>query len=162
MLLPTLVLFILAFALFLYNYQGNRHLEGVRSGFKQFLNILPILLLAFVLAGMLEALIPEEFVRRWLAQEAGLTGVFLGTLGGMLLAMGPYAAFPIIASIYGAGAGLGTTIALISSWTMLSLSKFPYELGVLGARFTITRMSLSVPFCIGCGALAHFLEVSLF
>jgi len=90
-----------------------------------------------------------------------LKGVFLGTLGGMLLAMGPYASFPIIASIYGAGAGLGTTISLVSGWTLLSLSKTPYEVGFLGARFSLLRMGISVPFCVAAGTAAHVME-SLF
>ena len=137
MIIPTLILLSLAVVLLLYNYRHKQHLDGLFAGINRFLKICPILLSAFVLAGMLEALIPEEFVRQWLAREAGITGVFLGTLGGTLLAMGPYASFPIIASVYGAGAGLGTTIALITGWTLLSLSKLPYEVGVLGIRYKV-------------------------
>jgi len=162
MLVPTLALFLLAAVLIAVNSGKNKHKEGIKAGVQQLWNVLPMLILAFIIAGMLEALIPEEFVREWLAREAGFSGVFLGTLGGMILAMGPYASFPIIASIYGTGAGLGTVISLVTAWTLLSLSKFPYESGILGFRFTLLRMSISVPFCLAAGATAHVLELAFF
>ncbi len=158
MLLPTIIFIALALVLFVVNARGKRHVEGVKSGAKQLYMVLPVILIAFVLAGMIEVIIPEEFVQQWLAREAGLRGVLLGTIGGMLLAMGPYASFPIIASIYGAGAGLGTAVSLVTAWCMLGLSRLPYEVGFLGPRFAIVRMSFSLPFCLAAGAVAHLVE----
>ncbi|MDW7739690.1 MAG: permease [Bacillota bacterium] len=157
----TLVLAILALVFFFLNLKSGKHLEGLIQGAKQFLAVLPVLVAAFILAGMLEALIPEAFVRQWLASEAGVRGVILGTIGGMILAMGPYASFPIISSIQGAGAGLGTTVALVTGWMLLGLSRFPFEMGVLGLRFTLTRMAISIPLCLLVGILAHLIEVFL-
>lgn len=156
---PTLVLFALALILLLINIKNGRHKEGLKAGWKQFAGILPILLAAFILAGMLEALIPEEFVKEWLAKEAGMRGVFLGTLGGMLLAMGPYASFPIIASVYGSGAGLGTTISLVTGWTILNLTRLPFEGGILGMRFFLQRTLLGLPFCLIVGTAAHLIDI---
>lgn len=158
MLLPTVIFVLLGLVLLAVNARSGKHLKGLKSGARQLWFVLPVILVAFVLAGMIEAVIPEEFVRLWLAREAGMRGVVLGTLGGTLLAMGPYASFPIIASIHAAGAGLGTTISLISAWTLLGLSRFPYELGFLGPRFVAMRMVLSLPFCLMAGAMAHMLE----
>ncbi len=83
---------------------------------------LPVILPVLVLAGLLEVMIPEEFIKSWLAQEAGFTGIILGVFGGMIMAFGPYASYPIIATIYNSGAGLGTTVSLIAGWTFLGLS----------------------------------------
>ncbi len=160
MLVSTITLAVLAVILFVANSKKKKEIEGVKEGLKQLRNVLLLLLLAFIIAGMLEAMIPEEFVRNWLAREAGFSGVFLGTLGGMILAMGPYAAFPIIASILSAGAGLGTVVSLITSWTLLSMSRFPYESGMLGIRFTVVRMGLSVPFCLAAGTVAHLMDIT--
>ncbi len=126
------------------------------------MGLMPILLVAFALAGMLEALIPEEFVRVWLAREAGMRGVFLGTVGGLVLAMGPYASYPIIASVYGAGAGLGTTISLVTGWTLLNLTRLPYEGGILGLRFSMQRMALGLPFGLAVGTVAHLIDILFF
>lgn len=162
MLLPTVIFLLLGLLLLAANARRGNHMKGLKKGMRQLLFVLPVILVAFVLAGMIEAVIPEEFVRQWLAREAGMRGVALGSIGGMLLAMGPYASFPIIASINAAGAGLGTTISLVTAWTLLGMSRFPYELGFLGPRFTAIRMSLSFPFCLAAGALAHAIETLLF
>lgn len=159
MTIPTIVFFILAAILFLNNLKNGRHWEGLRYGVKQITAALPVILLAMLLAGLLEVLIPEEFIRLWLAQEAGLTGIMLGTFGGMLMAFGPYASYPIIATIYHAGAGLGTTIALLVGWTYLGLSKVPFESSFLGLRFTLLRMAMGLIFTILAGVIAHLIEL---
>lgn len=79
----------------------------------------------------------------------------------MVLAMGPYAAFPIIASIMASGAGLGTVVALITGWRLLGLSKAPFELTFFGGKLFFYKMLLSIPFCFGAGLVAHVLEMVL-
>ena len=135
--------------------------EGLRIGMNQMLNTALLILCAFILAGMIEVLIPVEFVKGWLSKEAGLSGILLGTIGGMLLAMGPYASFPIIASILASGAGLGTIVALITSWCLLGLSKAPFETAFYGFKFFIQKTLISIPFCIAAGLIAHLLETFL-
>ncbi|UMZ72780.1 permease [Natranaerofaba carboxydovora] len=162
MLLPTLFFVIVAIVLIVLNSKKGRHRTGLKSGAKQLAAVLPVILIAFMLAGMIEVIIPEEFVKQWLAREAGFRGVILGTIGGSLLAMGPYASFPIIASIFAAGAGLGTVVSLIFAWCLLGLSRLPYELGFFGPRFAIARLSLSVPFCLLAGVIAHVIELILY
>lgn len=108
---------------------------------------------------MIEVLIPAEFVQQWLSKEAGPKGIILGTFGGMILAMGPYAAFPIIASIMASGAGLGTVVSLITGWALLGLSKAPFEAAFFGAKFFTYKMVFSIPFCIIAGFLAHLIEM---
>ncbi len=162
MTVPTVVFAILAAALFLLNLRSGRHWEGFRSGLRQLAAALPVILLALLLAGLLEVLIPEEFIGAWLAREAGFMGILFGTVGGMLMAFGPYASYPIIATIYNSGAGLGTTIALIAGWTMLGLSRIPFESGFLGFRFSLLRMGLALPLCICAGLVAHLIETLFF
>lgn len=159
MLLSIIIFSLAALGLTLVNAGKKRHVEGFRAGLRQMAASLPVILPAFILAGMLEAVIPEALVRDWLAADAGFKGIFLGTFLGMLLAMGPYASFPVIASIYSAGAGLGTTIALITGWSLLGLSRFPFEGGFLGLRFTLARMTLGLPVCFAAGLLAYMLEL---
>jgi len=158
----TIIIFsILAAVLFLINLRNGKHWDGIKSGFKQLVSALPIILLAMLLAGILETLIPEEFIKRWLSQEAGLTGIFLGTLGGLLMAFGPYASYPIIAIIYHSGAGLGTTIAMMAGWSFLNLVKLPFEGGFLGYKFSLLRIGLGLPLCVLAGLIAHLIEVLL-
>ncbi|MGI6084752.1 MAG: hypothetical protein ACOYIF_04835, partial [Acetivibrionales bacterium] len=97
----------------------------------------------------------------WLSKEAGMKGIFLGAFGGMLLATGPYAAFPIIAAVMVSGAGLGTVVALITGWCLLGLSKAPFETAFYGAKFFTYKLVISIPFCLAAGILAHIAEMVL-
>ncbi len=159
MVVTTIIFFIIAGILFFLNIKHGRHMEGIQAGLRQLIIALPVILLALLLSGFLEVLIPEEFIKRWLAQEAGFTGVILGTFGGMIMAFGPYASYPIIATIYGSGAGLGTTISMLSGWTLLGLSRIPFECGFLGVKFSLLRMTLHLVFCIMAGTVAHLFDL---
>ncbi len=156
----TIVLSIAALVLFLINLKKTgKHYEGLKSGFKQFIKIAPVILGAFILAGFIEVLIPKEFVHDWLSKEAGVKGIVLGTFGGMILAMGPYAFFPIVASIMASGAGLGTVISMISGWALLGLSKMPYETAFVGVNFFIKKLIYSIPLSLIAGFIAFLLEL---
>ncbi len=162
MLFTTLIFCFLAMLLIFFNYRQGRCVKGLQVSLKQFFMVAPVIVVAFMVAGFLEVLMPAQLVQQWLGAEAGVKGIFLGTLGGMLLVMGPYASFPIIASIYGAGAGLGTTIALITGWSLLGLNRLPYEISFLGVRFFVVRFLISLPFCLAAGAIAHLFETVFF
>ncbi|MDI9439041.1 MAG: permease [Limnochordia bacterium] len=158
----TVVLGLLAGILMLINAKTTgQQWKGVQVGLKQMLQTVPLLVAAFILGGMIEVLVPAEFVEQWLSAQAGLRGILLGTLGGMILAMGPYAAFPIVGSILAAGGGLGTLVALLTSWGISALNKAPFEIGFMGARFFAYKFVFSIPFCVAAGLLAHFLEVAV-
>lgn len=155
----TIILSLVALILTIINYKKTgRHSQGFKLGFKQLIQMAPIIIGAFILAGIIEVLIPQEFVRNWLSTEAGFRGIILGTFGGMILAMGPYAFFPIVASIMSSGAGLGTIISMLTGWSLLSLTKMPFETAFLGIKFFIIRMSMSIPLSLMAGFLAFFLE----
>lgn len=156
MVTTTAILTLIALALFVFNARRTRQqVNGLKTGLKLLLKNLPIILLALILAGMVEVLIPRDFVQNWLSAEAGIRGVVIGVLGGIILAMGPYATLPIVSSIYVSGAGIGTVIALISSWSLLGLSKTPHEAAHMGGKFVAykTVLGLSMSFLAGCVGL---------
>lgn len=149
---------LMALILILINRKNGRYVEGLKEGIKQFLSFLPLIVASLLLAGIIEAIIPEAFVKQWLAQEAGFKGIIAGTIGGMFLAMGPYQAFPIISSVYNAGAGLGTMVSIITSWALLGLHQIPCEASIFGFRFVFIKVVLGVPFCFLTGIVAYLLE----
>ncbi|NLY66754.1 MAG: hypothetical protein GX069_04275 [Tissierellia bacterium] len=163
MLQTTIILSIAAIILLLVNWRKNgKHYEGLRAGIKQMINTAPLILSAFILAGMIEVLIPKEFVQNWLSTEAGVRGIFLGTFGGMIMAMGPYASLPIVASILASGAGLGTVISIITGWCLVSLSKMPFETAFFGAKFYILKTLYSIPLSFVAGFIAHIIDITFF
>ncbi len=48
----------------------NLHILGLKTGAKMLWQIMPILIIAFVIAGLIQVLIPREFIIKWLGPEA--------------------------------------------------------------------------------------------
>lgn len=149
----TLVLLLLA------RKKGDgSHLAGLRQARDMFVNLIPLLLLAFLLAGLIQVAVPAESIQSWLGDESGWKGIVLGTAAGSLILGGPYAAFPVIASIYELGAGLATVVAMITGWALLGLGQLIMGLAFIGVRFTMLRtlLVLVFPFLAGGACLLFF------
>ena len=157
MITTILILAALALALFIvaFRRKDGSHKKGLVSGAKLFYSYLPLLLLAFLAAGLLQVALPPELVSGWLGAEAGWRGILIGSASGMLVAAGPYVSFPIFASILQGGAGIGTIVALVTSWSLMTFSKLPFELAILGPRFTMARISIVILMPVIAGFLAH-------
>lgn len=152
----TIILAMVALALTALAWRKEKGLptRGLQSGLKSLLAQLPLLLIAFLLAGFVEALVPAELVRRWLSAEAGLKGIIIGCIAGGMLPFGPYVVFPMAAAIRAAGAGDATIVAFVVGWMMWSTSKIAYEMATLGPGFTWRRMGLFLLFPPVAGVLA--------
>jgi uncharacterized membrane protein YraQ (UPF0718 family) len=143
MLVPTLVMASLAIALVVVAYlRGDgRHLAGLKAGLGMMLEVLPLLLFAFIVAGVVQVLIPKEALSKWIGAEAGLRGILIGTLAGGLTPGGPYVSLPIVAALLRSGAGFATTVAFLTSWSLWAVARLPMEVGLLGWRFTLVRLA---------------------
>jgi uncharacterized membrane protein YraQ (UPF0718 family) len=130
-------------------------LRSVEVGWSTLKRTLPLLVVAFVIVGYVNALEPQSFVRTWIGPESGLKGILIGTAAGMLLPGGPYVVFPLIATLFGSGAGMGPTLAMITSWAALALLSVSFELPFLGWRFTFIRLGLGliVPVLVGSAGM---------
>ncbi len=142
MLIPTIVMALLAAAALILAYQrgDGSHVAGLRDGGTLLLQLIPLLLFAFILAGTLPLLVPQEAVARWIGAESGLRGIFVGTMVGGLLPGGPAVSLPILAGFLRLGASTGTLIAMITGWSLLAFSRLPLEISVMGWRFTAIRL----------------------
>lgn len=125
--------------------------RSVEVGWSTLKRTLPLLIVAFVIVGYVNALEPQALVRSWIGPGSGFRGVAIGTLAGMLLPGGPYVVFPLIGTLYASGAGMGPTLAMITSWASLALLSVSFELPFLGWRFTLIRLGLglAVPLLVG-------------
>lgn len=134
-----------------YGKGDGTHKKGLAISYQTLRNMLPLLIIAFLMAGFLQVVIPPSLIQEWLGEGAGLKGIVIGSIGGALIPGGPYVAFPIIATIFKGGAGLGTAISFIVAWAMYSIGTIPFELALIGPKFTIMRLSLVIliPFLAG-------------
>jgi len=143
MLIPTIIMGALAIALlFTGYYRGQgQHITGIKSGFNMALQILPLLICAFIIAGMIQVLLPRELVAKWVGAESGIKGILIGTLAGAIAPGGPYVSLPIAAGLLRSGAGVGTMVAFVTGWSLWAVSRLPMEVGIMGWKFTLVRLA---------------------
>jgi uncharacterized membrane protein YraQ (UPF0718 family) len=132
--------------------------RGLLLGGRTLLQVTPLLLAAFLIAGLTQALASKEVIEGWLSARAGIKGVLLACLGGALIPGGPYVYYPIAGALLNSGAGLGVLVAFVSAKNLWSVSRLPYEIALLGPRITVMRFALTflVPPTLGLLADALF------
>jgi len=135
----------------------NLHFLGLKTGAKMLGQVMPLLIIAFIIAGLIQVLIPKEFIIKWLGKEAGFKGILFGTLAGGLTPGGPFVCFPIIASIYKSGAGIGTVVAYITAWSLVSMARLPYEISLISPKFAAIRLACTFFFPPIAGLIAWLL-----
>jgi len=72
------------------------------------------LIFAFIVAGMIQVLLPRETLSKWLGVESGMRGILIGSVVGGLAPGGPYVSLPIVAGLLRSGAGVGTMVAFLT------------------------------------------------
>lgn len=147
-----IAIIVLALAVVSYR-QGGAALaaDGAINGMKVLLSVVPLLLAAFMVAGLTQVLVSREFVTHWLGSASGWRGIALGCLAGALIPGGPYAYYPIAVVIFQAGAGIGVMVAFVTAKNLWSVSRLPLEFALLGPRLTLIRVAstLVVPPLLG-------------
>lgn len=116
---------------------------------------LPILLLGFAIAGLIQVLVPRELISRWLGAEARIKGVLIACLVGGLVPGAPYAVFPFVAGLYKAGAGLGAVAGFVSAWSLWSVSRLPIEMALIKPRAALVRYGITFAVPPLAGLLAY-------
>lgn len=165
MLIPTVIMGVLAivFVFLAYQKQGGVHILGLKAAGTMLLQVLPLLVFAFIIAGIIPFLVSQEAISRWIGAESGLRGVLIGTVAGGLLPGGPYVVLPMLAGFLRVGASVGTMVALVTGWSLLAFSRMPIEIGVLGWKFWLIRLACTFFFAPIAGLIANklFSHISL-
>ena len=166
MLVPTIIMAVLAVALVVIGHQrgGGCEIQGLKFAGALLAQMLPLLVFALIVAGMIQVLVPKELLAKWVGTESGMRGILLGTVAGGLSPGGPYVNLPIVAGLMQAGASVGTMVAFLTGWSLWAVSRLPMEVGLLGWRFTAIRLAVTFFFPPVAGLLAQrfFANVRVF
>lgn len=159
MLVPTLIMGVIALILFIiaYNKGDGQYMVGMQSAFKMTIEILPLLIFAFIVAGMVQVLLPKELLSKWVGVESGWRGLFIGTVAGGLSPGGPYVSLPVVAGLLKSGASAGTMVAFLTGWSLWAIARMPMEFGILGWKFTIVRFTSTLIFPPIAGLIANMI-----
>jgi uncharacterized membrane protein YraQ (UPF0718 family) len=166
MVIPTIVMGVIAALLLIIGYQqgSGEHTDGLKAGVEILLQIIPLLIFAFIVAGMVQILLPTRLISRWVGTESGFRGILIGTIIGSVMPGGPFVSMPIAAALLRAGAGIGTMVAFMVGWSLLSVSRLPLEVGIMGGQFVAIRLIcvFFMPIVAGLIANTFFGKVTLF
>ncbi|MFH2201638.1 MAG: permease [Elusimicrobiota bacterium] len=159
MLIPTIIFFILAVVLLYYGHargQGE-HIVGLKAAAQLLWQIIPLLLCAFIVAGMVQTMLPHDKVAHWVGQDSGLRGIMIGACAGALTPGGPFVSMPLAAGFYHSGASAGTVVAYLTGWSVWGLTRIPLEVAILGWRLALIRMASCLLLPPLAGGIAYVL-----
>jgi uncharacterized membrane protein YraQ (UPF0718 family) len=163
MLIPTIIMGVIAVALLYIAYQrgGGEHVVGLKSAGNLLVQILPLLIFAFIVAGMMQVLIPRELIVKWVGVESGLRGILIGSVLGGLMPGGPMTSLPVAAGLLRVGASIGTMVAFLTGWSLLAFTRLPMEIGIMGWKFALIRLACVFFFPPIAGLIANKLFSSV-
>jgi len=165
MLIPTIIMGVIAIVLLFISYQkgGGEHILGLKSAGNMLIQIIPLLIFAFIIAGVIQVLIPVEMISKWIGAESGFRGILIGSAMGGLTPGGPFVTMPIAAGFLRVGAGVGTMVAFLTAWSLWAITRLPLDIGILGWKFTLIRIACTFFFPPIAGLIANrlFSGVSL-
>lgn len=130
--------------------------KGLGAAGSLMLEITPRMIAAFILAGLFQAIVPQEVIVRWMGHGSGSKGILIGmTLGG-LTPGGPMTHFPVIASLFKMGVGIGPLVAYLTAWSLFGMQRvIMWEIPFLGPKVVAIRIAVSILFPLICGWLCQ-------
>ncbi|MCA9714143.1 MAG: permease, partial [Myxococcales bacterium] len=153
----AIVLAVLVAALYgalVYRGQGEA-LVALRASGKLGLSFVPVLALAILLMGAVEALLPGEVIERWLSDAAGWRGILIGWVAGILTPAGSLIGLPLAGGLYKAGVSPAVLVTFLTSLATLSLVKLPIEIGLLGLRLALVRFAACLVLPLAAGGVTR-------
>jgi uncharacterized membrane protein YraQ (UPF0718 family) len=132
--------------------------RGFQSSGRLFSSVWMELALGFVLAGLLDVLIPSPVLSRWMGEENLGRGILVGWGAGLVMPGGPYLVFPVVANLFRSGAAPGPLIALLTAKTLVSpVRMLTYEAPLLGWPMTLARLIPGLFLPPALGWVGHWL-----
>src|SRR6266508_870110 len=129
-------------------------LLGARNGLSMVWFILPRLIPALILAGMLQVIIPQESIARYFGQQSGIGAILMASAAGVLTPGGPMVSVPLLVVLANSGMALGPLVAYMTSWSLFGMQRIiAWEAPLMGWRFVLVRIVPSLAFPVIAGWL---------
>jgi uncharacterized membrane protein YraQ (UPF0718 family) len=154
--LPFIVLSTFAIVLAVIAYWKDPGLPwiGAKTGLSLIWFILPRMIPALILTGMLQVVVPQESVAHYFGHGTGLTAILLATAAGMLTPGGPMVTVPLLVVLANSGMALGPLVAYMTSWSLFGIQRIiAWEAPFMGWRFVMIRVVPSLAFPVIAGLL---------
>jgi len=83
---------------------------GAKNGLSMVWFVLPRLIPALILAGMLQVIIPQETVAQYFGQRSGIGAILMASAAGVLTPGGPMVSVPLLVVLANSGMALGPLV----------------------------------------------------
>jgi len=139
----TFALLGIVIILYYFSFQKSPTLPLSAAGkaFGLFFDILPKMVLGFLIGAVLPEILPREFVEEWLSARSGWKGIVLGWAAGFSIPFGaPWVVYPMVAGLLKGGAGIGPLVTLLTGTALFGPFRATvYEIPILGGDFFLVR-----------------------
>ena len=127
---------------------------GAKNGVAMLAFVIPRMVVAIILAGLMQVLVPQDFVSRHFGQGGGVRALLLATLAGMITPGGPMVTVPFMVALANSGAALSSLVAYMTAWSLFGLQRIiAWEAPLMGWRFVVARVVPSLAFPVIAGRL---------
>ena len=127
---------------------------GAKNGVAMLAFVIPRMVVAIILAGLMQVLVPQDFVSRHFGQGGGVRALLLATLAGMITPGGPMVTVPFMVALANSGAALSSLVAYMTAWSLFGLQRIiAWEAPLMGWRFVAARVVPSLAFPVIAGWL---------
>lgn len=129
-------------------------LLGAKNGFSMLTFILPRMIPALMLAGLMQVLVPQEVVSRYFGRAGGFRAILIASVAGILTPGGPMISVPFMVALANSGAALPPLVAYMTSWSLFGMQRIiAWEAPLMGWHFVIARVVSSLAFPVLAGWL---------
>jgi len=130
--------------------------RGLTAAGVLILEIMPRMVAAFTLAGLIQAVVPQDVIVGWMGHGSGLKGILIGMSLGTVTPGGPMTHFPVVASLFKVGVGVGPLVSYLTAWSLFGLQRIiMWEIPFLGAKLVAVRVAVSLFFPLFAGWLCQ-------
>jgi uncharacterized membrane protein YraQ (UPF0718 family) len=154
--ISTVILLVLAlvFAVIAYLKDPGLPWVGAKNGLSLLQFILPRMIPALILTGMLQVVIPQDTVARYFGRGSGFSAIVMASVAGLLTPGGPMVSVPLLVVLANSGMALGPLVAYMTSWSLFGMQRIiAWEAPFMGWHFVAVRVVPSLAFPLIAGWL---------
>jgi hypothetical protein len=129
--------------------------EGAYEGARDFVVLIPRVLVGVVGSGYLAAVMPPELIARWIGPNSGIPGIIIGMIAGAATPGGAVVGFSVGAAALKGGAGTPQVIAFTTAWSLYTIQRLiNWEIYMMPPRVVWLRAVVSIPLPFLAGLVA--------
>jgi hypothetical protein len=130
--------------------------EGLWEGSRDFVVLIPRVLIGVVGSGYVAAVMPQDLIAQWIGPSSGFFGVLIATMAGAITPGGAVVGFSVGAAALKSGAGAPQVIAYTTAWSLYTIQRLiNWEIHMMAPRVVWLRAAISIPlpFLAAMGAM---------